>query len=99
MLGPVVTALLTVLQALAPALGTSSSITTIINALIEIIPLVAKEFSDVLPMIKNIISALQANATTNAEQLATLAALDAQVDTAFEAAANAAESEDAGSGA
>lgn len=95
MLGPVVTALLTVLQAIAPALGTSSSVTSVINALIQIIPLVAKEFTDVLPMIKNIISALQANAATNAEQLTQLAALDAQVDAAFEAAATAAETEDA----
>ena len=35
---------------------------------------------------KNIIAALSANPATLAEQQATLAAIDAQVDTAFEAA-------------
>ena len=89
----VVTAVLALLGAIAPTLGTSS-ISSVINALIEIIPLVTKEFTDVLPEIKNIIAALKANDQTNAEQLAQLATLDAQVDAQFDAAAAAAEAED-----
>lgn len=91
----IITAILTLLQTIVPTLTSGGQVATIINALIEIVPLVAKEFSDVLPMIKNIIAALQANAETNAEQLAQLSALDAQCDAAFEAAAQEAEAQDA----
>jgi hypothetical protein len=70
--------------------GTSSTIASILNVLIQLIPIVTQEVVDLLPAIKNIIAALSANPAATTDQLATLAALDAQVDAAFEAAAQAA---------
>jgi hypothetical protein len=79
------------IEELLPLIGGSSSgITTILNALTQIVPLVIQEAADLLPAIKNIIAALIANSTTTAAQIAALQALDAQVDAAFEAAATAA---------
>lgn len=95
MLGPAITALLTLLKVISPAMG-AGEVSAIINALIQIIPLLSKELTDVLPMIKNIIAALRNNPAANAELLAQLADLDAQVDAAFDAAAAAAEAEDSG---
>lgn len=80
-------ALLTVIGQIVPALGSSSAISAIISALIQIVPTVVQEIEDVAPIIKNIIAALQSNAAITPAQLDQLAALDAQVDAAFEAAA------------
>lgn len=91
-------ALLSVLAQIAPSLGSSSTITAIINALVQIIPVLVQEVEDVVPMVKNIIAALSANPAATADQLATLQTLDAQVDAAFEAAATAAQAEDAAAG-
>ena len=89
-----VLALLAVIAQIAPSLGASSTITTIINALIQIIPTVIKEVEDVVPIIKNIITALQNNGNITPDQLTQLTALDAQVDAAFEAAATDAQAQD-----
>lgn len=83
-----ISALLALLSQIVPSLsGDATLIGTIINALIQIIPVIQQEVADVTPAIKNIISALSANPATTADQLATLQALDAQVDAAFEQAA------------
>lgn len=87
-------ALLGVLSQIAPVLG-SSSITSVITALVQIVPALVTTVEDVVPMVKNIIAALQSNTAVTADQLAQLQALDAQVDAAFEAAATAAQAEDA----
>ena len=86
-------ALLGVLSQIAPVLG-SSAITSVINALVQIVPALITTVEDVVPMVKNIIAALQSNTAVTADQLAQLQALDAQVDAAFEAAATAAQAED-----
>ncbi|SRR5260221_10435317 len=89
-----VIALLSVIAQIAPSLGASTQISAIIGALIEIIPALVKEVEDVVPIVKNIIDALRGNGAITPDQLAQLAALDAQVDQAFEAAATAAQAED-----
>lgn len=86
-------ALLAVLGQIAPALG-SSAITSIITALTQIIPVLIQEVEDVVPIVKNIISALQSNTAITPDQQAALVALDAQVDAAFEAAATNAQTQD-----
>lgn len=86
-------ALLGVLSQIAPVLG-SSAITSVITALVQIVPTLITTVEDVVPMVKNIIAALQSNTAVTADQLAQLQALDAQVDAAFEAAATAAQAED-----
>ena len=79
-------------QILPLLLGTKNADTTnAINGVIGIIeklmPLIVDEISAVYQSAKNIIAALSANPATTAEQAATLAQFDAQVDAAFEAAA------------
>ena len=89
------TTVLALLGQLLPALSDNSEmIANIINALIQIIPVIVKEVQDVAPMVKNIIAALKNDPATTADQLAQLDALDAQVDQAFEAAATDAQAQD-----
>jgi len=87
-------ALLVVIAQIAPSLTSSAAIQAVVNALVQIVPVLIKEVQDLIPMVKNIIAALSANAGTTSDQLNALAALDAQCDAAFEAAAAAAEAED-----
>jgi hypothetical protein len=89
------TAVLAILQAVAPSLSSSATVQTVINALIQILPALVKEAQDLVPMIKNIIAALSANPASTTDQLATLKALDQITDAAFEAAAAKALAEDA----
>ena len=81
------TLLLTVLAQIAPSLHVSSSITSIITTLVELIPILVKEFQDVVPLVKNIITALRGNNAITEEQLKSLDDLEAKIDAEFEAAA------------
>jgi len=78
--------LLQTILSIVPQLTNSASINKVIAYLINIIPVVEQEAKDLLTPIQNIIAALSANSAATADQLATLKALDAQVDTAFEKA-------------
>lgn len=80
-----VTLLQTILS-LIPQITNSKSINTIVAALIQIIPVAVQEASDLLGPIRNIIAVLSASDGATADQLATLKALDAQVDAAYDAA-------------
>ena len=86
--------ILAVMAQIAGATGEASTITSIVNALIQLVPTLVKEYEDLVPIVKNIIAALSANPAATADQLKTLQTLDAQVDADFEAAATAAEAED-----
>lgn len=79
--------LLALVAALAPTLSSVASIASVISTLEGIISVVTDEVQAVLPMIKNIITALQSNGNITSDQMAALAALDAATDAAFEAAA------------
>jgi hypothetical protein len=86
----ILTTLLQLIQSLLPQIGVNSKIvTTIITALIQLVPIAVQEAQDILPAIRNIIAALSANPATTADQLAALKTLDAQVDAAFEDAVTA----------
>lgn len=92
---PILTSLLSLVGNLVPlAGGTASTVGMIINTLTEVVPLVVKEYQDVSPMIKNIISALKDDPAATQAQLDQLDALNKQVDDAFDAAAAAALEED-----
>lgn len=85
-----VSAVLALMQEILPLLGAGSTATqigSVIATLTNLLPLVINEIDTVGPAIKNIISALQANPATTADQLAQLQALDKQCDDAFDAAA------------
>lgn len=85
-----VQALLALIAALLPQIGINSSIVeTIINAIIQVLPVIISEANDLIPYVRNIIAALSSNPATTADQLATLQSLDKQADDAFEAAAAA----------
>jgi hypothetical protein len=85
--------LLSVITDILPIIGTvatgSTSIEKVVTLLEQVVPVAVTEFSTLLAPIQNIIAALSSNSTTTATQLAALQALDAQLDAAFEAAANA----------
>jgi hypothetical protein len=91
---PVVTLILNLMQSLLPLIGNSAGLAKIIETLIQLLPIIANEVSDLLPMVKNIIAALKNHDAVTPDQIAQLSALDAQVDAAFDAAAAAAEAED-----
>lgn len=86
--------ILAILVQIAGVTGEASTITSIITALVNLIPTLVKEYEDLVPIVKNIIAALSANPATTADQLATLQALDAKVDSDFETAAAEASAED-----
>ena len=81
---------LTIIQQILPLLNSSgtstNAITTIVTQLEKWLPLIVQEIGVLYGPVKNIIAALSANPATLIEQVATLE-IDAQVDTAFEAAA------------
>lgn len=77
---------LTVIEDLAPLVSNSAQIGNVISLLETWLPVVAKEATDLITPIKNIIAALSSNADVTADQFAALQALDAQADAAFDAA-------------
>lgn len=94
-MGVFVSAVLALLQQLIPVIGNAGAVAKVIAALVQIIPLIIQQYNDLLPMVKNIINALSDHPASTDEQIASLKALNKQVDDAFEAAAAAALAEDA----
>jgi len=82
-----VTLLTQLLQLIPMVSGSASTIGSIISTLVQIIPAIEQAAEALVPPIKAIIAALSADPATTADQLATLQALDAQCDQAFESAA------------
>jgi hypothetical protein len=82
--------ILTFLSQIIGDLSTTSSIGAAITLLEQIVAAAVNEVETITPEIKAIIAQLQSNGAITADQMTQLAALDAQVDAAFEAAANAA---------
>ena len=84
-----VLAVLSAIEAILPLLGTpqatSDMIGKIITALENLLPAIVDEISTVYTVVKNIISLLQSKGVVTDDQLASLAALDNQVDTAWAA--------------
>jgi hypothetical protein len=78
------------LSTVAPLLSGASSISAVVQTLIPLIPAVTQTATDLIPAVKGIIASVSANPATTVEQLATLQALDASCDAAFDAAAKAA---------
>ncbi|MCK1693749.1 hypothetical protein [Bradyrhizobium sp. 144] len=90
------TTILGLISALVPAGTNAALIEKIIEALIAIVPVVVKEYQDLVPIVRNIIGALKADPSTTSAQLEELQQLEVQWDADFEAAAAAATAEDAG---
>lgn len=90
-LATILTTVETVLPLVSGATA-STVIVSVVSALEKWVPIIIAEIPsamNVLQSVKNVIASLSTNPATAAEQLQTLQQLDAQVDTAFEAAAQA----------
>ena len=79
-----IVAFLAVIAQIAPALGSSAAIQSIINTLIQIIPTLIGAVENLAPLVKNIIGALQSNAAITPDQWAQLDQLNASADKDFE---------------
>ena len=88
-------AVLSLIAMLLPAGGNAALVEKIIEALTALYPIVVREYQDLLPIVKNIITALKSDPSTTAAQLDALDKMEAQLDADFEAAATAAAVEDA----
>lgn len=89
-------AVLTLISALLPALGGNAALVEkIIAALVALYPIIKQEYTDLLPIVKNIVLALKADPSTTAAQLDDLDKMEIQIDADYETAAAAAAAEDA----
>lgn len=90
----IIPVLLSILGQIAPGANTVL-IADIIQALVQIVPVLVQEYKDLAPIVAGIIDTLRGNTAITPEQLAALDVLDTQTDAAFDAAAVAAAAEDA----
>jgi ABC-type glycerol-3-phosphate transport system permease component len=88
-----ISAILTVVEGLLPVIGTTAASTGTIASIVAMlekwVPLIVAELpsaTTLIQAVQNVIASLGTNPATSAEQLQTLQQLDAQCDTAFEAA-------------
>lgn len=92
----IIAAFLTLLQGVVGTSTTNDTISKVITALIDLIPAIVQEVSDLLPIVKNIIATMRGSSVVTADQLDQLDTLEKQIDDAFDAAAaKAAQEEDA----
>ncbi len=90
----VITSLLAMLEVIAPTISGSGTVQTVINTLLQIVPVLIKEYQDVMPSVNNIITSLKTNSDITKEQWTQLEELEKIIDADFEDAAKAAEAED-----
>lgn len=89
MISSTILAVLAMIEQILPLVGTSAAtvtlISTVVNALTSLMPYIVNEIETVYTAVKNIIAQLQNSGAPTTDQLAALAALDAQVDAAWTA--------------
>ena len=85
----VVASILQTLLSLIPQITSSAKINEIITQLINLIPIAVKEAQDIVPLIRNIITALSNSGSVTPDQVAALKALDAEIDASYDAALSA----------
>lgn len=93
----IIQTILPLLASIAPNASTSI-VGQIISAVASIAPVAIQEAKDVLPSIKNIITALRSNGEVTKDQLDQLDAIEATIDSNFDAAAAAATAADEAAG-
>ncbi len=97
-MGALLTTILSILAELAGSASSTSMVAKIIAMLVDVIPLLTKEYLALRDPVKNIIAALSTNDAATPEQIAELEALNKKTDDAFEAAVAAAQAEDVAAG-
>ena len=89
----IITPLLALLTQLAPG-ATTQIIGQVINILTALLPILIQEYTDLLPIVQNVITALQQSADITDDQWDALDAMSAQYDADFQTALAAAEAQD-----
>lgn len=87
--------MLEVFAEVAPSLTNNKAIQNIIKILIQLIPVLVQEYQAVIPMVRNVVSALSTNGAITPAQITELEALNAKIDAEFDAEAKRAQDEDA----
>ena len=90
----IIITVLNLIASVVPEITSSAKVAQVVAMLVEILPKLIEVATDLVQPVKNIILALQQNGATTQELMDQLKALDAQCDSAFEAAAVAAEAQD-----
>jgi hypothetical protein len=90
----IITPLLALLTQLAPG-ATTQIIAQVISILTALIPILIKEYQDLLPIVQNVITVLQQSDDITDAQWDALDAMSAQYDAEFTSALAAAEAHDA----
>jgi hypothetical protein len=85
---------LNIILNLVQNLTDNKTVDKIIDLLEQWIPVLLKEAQDLIPIVQNIISTLQGNDILTPDQVTAIDALNAKVDTDFDAAAAKFEAED-----
>ncbi len=75
---------LSLLLSVVPQMTNSQQVNSAVNFIQQIIPMLVKEYSDLLPIVKNILALLKQNGAVTPEQNAAMMAVDAQIDKAFD---------------
>lgn len=90
-----ITALLQLIQTVVlPNLNSTSVIAKVITTIEQLVPVILAGAQSLVPIVQNIIEALRGSGVITTEQLDQLDTLEAQLDDAFDAAADAAEKQD-----
>lgn len=79
-----IASLLTMLLSVIPQMTNSKTINSVVTWLEQIIPTLVQEYTNLLPIVKNIIGLLKQNSAVTPDQLSLLQAQEAVIDKAFE---------------
>lgn len=90
----IISTLLGLLTQILPLVSQGGLTAKIISTLVQIVPTLVTEAEDLVPLVQNIIQVLKNDPATTQAEFAQLDQLDQQIDAAFDAAANAATSQD-----
>src|ERR1700740_2570631 len=90
----IITPLLAILAQVAPG-ATTTLISSIIEALVALIPIIIKEYQDLMPTVQGIIDVLKQSDDVTGEQWDQLDQISAQADADFQSALAAAKAQDA----
>ncbi|WP_271025005.1 hypothetical protein [Rhizobium sp. RCAM05973] len=70
--------------AVIPSISSSAALNKVVAAILAFEPIITEFYSEIKPVIENIIAAVSANPASTATQLAALKALDVTTDKAFD---------------
>ncbi len=79
-----IASLLTMLLSVIPQMTNSQTINSVVTWLEQLIPTLVQEYTNLLPIVKNIIGLLKQNSAVTPDQLSQLQAQEAVIDKAFE---------------